>query len=464
MAVTTINIKVMSEEIIKPSNPTPKNLRLLQTSLFDHVNSPTLMPLVFFYPKNITTNIDTNEILNRLKRSLSNTLSVFYPLAGRVHDDANYFNCNDEGVPYVHVEVDKPLDIVIRDIDVSQLDKLLPFYGQEGFTKLLLAIKINVFTCGGLAIGVRMSHAISDAFSLVMFVKTWASMANRNNHHTNLGCVLPSFEMWKLFPPSLSLNMYANQNTDLIKDKPITKWFLFGEAKLEDLRSKLLSNTNMNNIDPHSKLPLCSLSMVLSAFLWCRVKVACHNFVNDVPHQTFHAVNLRSRISPSSGRFYYFGNTFVNAIAKLGVVSKNDANRTRDESLMRNFLEQMNESISKILSNDGFIREIKQGSKDLRFVMEHFERESRGEIISLGFSSLRSLPVYEADFGWGKPVWVTSATLMYKNLVILIPAGPSSKDIVAYINLSAKDMAKLESDTEFTSFVSKMIPRINSKL
>lgn len=116
----------------------------------------------------------------------------------------------------------------------------------------------------------------------------------------------------------------------------------------------------------------------------------------------------------------------------------------------------MKESVRKIIGDDElFIRKMQDGKEDLRYMIEHFERESKGEIIAHGFSNISSLPVYEADFGWGKPVWVTSATLMFTNLIILIPASPSTKDIIAYINLTVEDMAKLETDLEFTSLVSK---------
>ncbi|XP_021724740.1 acetyl-CoA-benzylalcohol acetyltransferase-like [Chenopodium quinoa] len=460
--ITTLNTKFISEHIVKPSSPTPNHLRSLRASLFDHINVPILMPLIFFfYSQKHTTKIGANDVLDRLKKTLPYALSVFYPLAGRVLD-ANSISCNDEGVPYVQAEVDKPLIDVAYKAEISQLDKLLPPYGQEGFTALLLAIQVNVFTCGGLAIGVKMSHAISDAFSFVMFVKTWASMvANGNNqYHHNL-CGRPCFDIWKLFPPSTpKFNNFddcdANQNADFIKDRPVSKWFIFSEEKLHVLRSKLFPETNTSTSPNRARVP--SLPMVLSAFVWSRIKLSCYNSVNSIPYEVYHAVNLRPRVSPPDDQSYYFGNMVVNAIIKL-CTTINDKNIS---NCQRHFLNQMNESIGKV-NNDEFIREMQEGKEDLKFITQHFERESKGDIVALGFSNLRSLRVYEADFGWGKPIWVTSATLMFKNLVIFIPAGPSSNNIVAYINLNSEDMAKLENDKEFTVLVSKA-PHATSKL
>ncbi|XP_021724742.1 acetyl-CoA-benzylalcohol acetyltransferase-like [Chenopodium quinoa] len=449
MAMKTMNIKLVSHEIIKPSCPTPNHLRLLQASLFDHVNSPTLMPLIFFFnSQKASTKISTNEVLYRLKGSLPNTLSMFYPLAGRMQD-ANYFICNDEGVPYVHSTVDLLMDDVVHMAEVCELDKLLPSYGQEGFSNLLLAIQVNVFACGGIAIGVKMNHVVSDAFSLTMFVKTWASIANNNGnyHHALLGC--PNFEICKLFPPSKprkvnGIDVFANQDTRLIKDRPMTKWFMFHKGKLNALKSTLSSS---------------STNLVLSAFIWSRIKVACHKSANDIPYQVFHSVNLRRKLAPPNDeQSYYFGNIFVNAVVKLSMIQVLNDDKINDNNIsncQRDFLNQMNESIGKVINNDKFIREMQDGKEDLKFITQHFERVSKGDIVALGFSNLRSLRVYEADFGWGMPIWVTSATLMFKNLVILIPAGPSSNNIVAYINLSSEDMAKLENDKEFIAVVSK---------
>ncbi|XP_010666058.3 stemmadenine O-acetyltransferase [Beta vulgaris subsp. vulgaris] len=457
MSLSKMNIKHITQDFIKPNNPTPNHLRLLRASLFDHVNTPVLMPLIFFYSRTYTTNIGTNQVLDRLKGSLPTTLSIFYPLAGRVHN-AKQIDCNDEGVPYVQAVVDCPLMDIVYKAEMSQLDKLVPIYGKEGYTSLLLAIQVNVFACGALAIGVKMSHAISDAFSFFMFMKTWASIANGNHDTVRLN--RPYFEISKLFPPPSpqivnNVEEDSNQNPDLIQTRPVSKWFLFSETKLDAIRTKLFSYTNSNSLP--------SRPMVLSAFIWSRIKVACHNSVNIIPNEVYHAVNLRPRVNTPDENSYYFGNLVVNAIVNSSLVLNDDNNNSMNESRwLYNFLALTKESIEKIMS-DGFIKEILEGKEDLRFMMEHFERESKGEIISLGLSNLRSLPVYEADFGWGKPIWVTSATLVFKDLIILIPAGPSSNDIVAYINLSSDDMAKLENDARFIELTSKAT-QVHSKI
>ncbi|KAL9244316.1 hypothetical protein vseg_018103 [Gypsophila vaccaria] len=448
-----MNTKVTSVELIKPSQPTPTHLRYLKASLFDHANTPVLMPLIFFYTKRHVPS--TSTILDRLKNSLPATLSVFYPLAGRVHG-TSCIDCNDEGVPYIEAKVTSIcLSEIVHVADVSLLDELLPSHGddQGGYEKLLLAIQVNAFMCGGVAIGIKMSHTISDAFSFAMFARTWASIASDEAQSISPS---PLFEIWKQFPPHPSKSgdtmsiAVEDLNPDLITNKLVAKWFMFSKEMCNVLGSRICSDYKVNQNQP-------SLTMVLSAFLWSRIKLACKRTNDDksIPHEVYHAVNIRPKLKALSNSYYYFGNMVVNAIAKPSL----DDN---DKSLCNSFLTTMGKSIEKIIGQSGFIERLEKGKEDLSYITEHFERESRGEIVSLGFSSLRSLPMYESDFGWGKPVWVTSATLVFNGTIIMIPGHASSDDTYAYVNLRPHQMACLEADQEFLSFVSKSSSSLGS--
>ncbi|KAK9697485.1 hypothetical protein RND81_08G040500 [Saponaria officinalis] len=435
-----LNPKIFSEEIIKPSKPTPTHLRYLKASLFDQVNAPVLMPIIFFYSKQHTPS--TSTFLDRLKNSLRATLSLFYPLAGRVQN-ASYIDCNDMGVPYIEAKVPSIyLSEVVHKADMSLLDELLPSHGNDhvGYDKLLLAIQVITFACGGVTIGIKMNHSICDAFSKAMFVKTWASMARGGGQS-----LLPSpfFEIWKHFPPyplksSTNINIASKEpDSNIITIRPVTKWFMFTKEMCNELRSRLCSEYNYQNRP--------SLTMVLSSFIWSRVKLASND--KTIPHEVYHAINLRPKVDTLSKSYYYFGNMAVNAIAKPSL--------DNDKSLCHSFITTIEDSIEKISRKNGLIEGLQNGTQNLRYMMQHYKRVTKGEIVSLGFSSLRSLPLYEADFGWGKPVWVTSATLMYSTTVIMIPGGASSDDTYVYINLKPDQMAKLQADQEFMSFVSK---------
>ena len=71
-----------------------------------------------------------------------------------------------------------------------------------------------------------------------------------------------------------------------------------------------------------------------------------------------------------------------------------------------------------------------------------------------GFSSWCNFGFYEADFGWGTPIWVSSigsSGSMFMNLVIL-PDTRFGDRIEAWVTLDEQDMARLEFNPELLTF------------
>lgn len=99
------------------------------------------------------------------------------------------------------------------------------------------------------------------------------------------------------------------------------------------------------------------------------------------------------------------------------------------------------------LSGDQYVAKLSEGDKLLNFMKERAKGVNTGEVVSFSFTSLCGFPLYEADFGWGKPIWVGSASLTFKNLVVFLDTR-SGDGIEAWINLKLEDMAKLEADKE----------------
>jgi shikimate O-hydroxycinnamoyltransferase len=74
-------------------------------------------------------------------------------------------------------------------------------------------------------------------------------------------------------------------------------------------------------------------------------------------------------------------------------------------------------------------------------------------MVTFSFTSLCNFPIYEIDFGWGKPAWVTSASFTFNNLVSFFDTK-SGDGIEAWINLKEEEMGKLENDEELLAYVS----------
>lgn len=108
-----IEVVILSKEIVKPSSPTAQHLRTLQLSFLDQLASIHYITFVLFYPN--TQNNDANTMSaekSQLKKSLSDTLTHFHPLAGWLEDNAS-INCNDDRAEFVAAQVNCPVSKVL---------------------------------------------------------------------------------------------------------------------------------------------------------------------------------------------------------------------------------------------------------------------------------------------------------------------------------------------------------------
>ena len=103
-----MNVEIISEEMIKPSSPTPHHLRTHKRS-FPYQLAPTIyIPIILFcQPNNGHDDVDHRQLQKfcRLKKSLEQTLNRFYPLAGTLKEDQYSIDCNDEGVRFYEARV-----------------------------------------------------------------------------------------------------------------------------------------------------------------------------------------------------------------------------------------------------------------------------------------------------------------------------------------------------------------------
>jgi hypothetical protein len=83
-----MEVEIISKECIKPSSPTPPSLKTYKLSLLDQVVPSAYIPMIFFYPMNKSISHSVVDIVSQrshlLKQSLSNTLTRFYPFAGKI--------------------------------------------------------------------------------------------------------------------------------------------------------------------------------------------------------------------------------------------------------------------------------------------------------------------------------------------------------------------------------------------
>ncbi|KAK9934462.1 hypothetical protein M0R45_021606 [Rubus argutus] len=126
--MATVQLEVISRELIKPSSGRLPHLRDYNLSYFDQISNRMYVPLVLFYnPCN--TSFRTSEISNLLKKSLSETLA-YYPFAGKIKD-RDFIDCNDEGVVFLEAKVKLKLPEIFKNPKTEVLDLLFAVEGYE---------------------------------------------------------------------------------------------------------------------------------------------------------------------------------------------------------------------------------------------------------------------------------------------------------------------------------------------
>ncbi|KAK8657382.1 hypothetical protein V6N13_035623 [Hibiscus sabdariffa] len=415
-----LNVEVVSEVIVQPSSPTADGLRRYQLSFLDQLNPSLYNSLVYFYPKMCDTDADKITISDRLKQSISDAMTYFYPLAGRMTEDQLFVDCNDEGIPFVEARVKCRLSDVLNDPVPKELNKLLPFE-IHGDHEVLLGIQFNVFDCGGIGIGVCVSHKIGDALSFFLFVKTWAAIARGETKFIG-----PEFESASLFPPQ-DLSGFKPKISQLKTEQLVTKRFVFGATKVEEIRRTYSENGNRTRP---------TRVEALSAFIWDRLITAIGiRSRNDTLFMINHMVNIRPRTDPPLPESS-FGNIFSFSLT----IPSPDGD----------IVSEMRDSIKAV--NKEYVKKIRDGYNHLNCFREKAASYGKGEIVAFTFTSLCRFPLYEADFGWGKPVWAGSGDREIKNIATFMDTV-TGDGIEAWVTLNEEEMANFDSDEELLAYV-----------
>ncbi|KAK7389916.1 hypothetical protein VNO78_25213 [Psophocarpus tetragonolobus] len=434
-----VDVEIISREDVRPSSPTPTHLRVFKLSLLDHLIPSPYAPIILYYnsPKDDTTYL--SEVPNRLellKKSLSKTLTQFYPLGGKIKEDLS-IECNDEGANFVQAKVKCPLGEFLVQPQLTLLHKFLPSdlvsAGSNSGT-YVTNIQVNIFECGGIVIGVCISHRIVDGAALSTFIKGWTERAKGCNQLTQ-----PNFIASSLFPTNspwlrgLSMWMWGS----LFKQGNwVTRRFLFRNSDIASLKAQTLGTANSTRLE------------IVSSMLWKSLMgVSKARFGTQRPSLVTHLMNLRRRMDETLCPQHAMGNLLWLVAAE---------NMSDHEMELEELVGKLRSAISKV--DDKFVEELR-GDKGRSIMQESLraigEMGSKSEVDYCGFSSWCNFGFYEADFGWGKPTWVSGvgsidSVSVFMNLIILVDTRLGD-GIEAWVTLDVKDMNHLEANPELLS-------------
>ncbi|GJW96602.1 acetyl-CoA-benzylalcohol acetyltransferase-like protein [Tanacetum coccineum] len=247
-----MEVKIKSTQFIKPSKSTPENLRSYKLSRLDQLALPSYINQVYYYKPSGDINI--LDTCGQLVKSLSEVLTLFYPLAGRITEEGLKVDCSDQGVKFIETKVTTRLDDFLnKGPKIDHVKQLIGISDQD--TTTLVIVQLNVFDCGALVIGVSASHKVTDAYNLVRFINQWAS-TNRTGCISDAFC--PTFDnLASLFQPRVISSMEQSHVTNEPLPKIVTKRYVFNGSIISKLKEKAGSDYGK-----HSRVTL------VAALIW----------------------------------------------------------------------------------------------------------------------------------------------------------------------------------------------------
>ncbi|XP_050370279.1 stemmadenine O-acetyltransferase-like [Argentina anserina] len=442
-----MKVEVIHRERIRPISPTPHHLRVFSLSVFDQFSPAVHFPLLLFYPNNIepseVNNIDPQcsvvERTKLLKRSLSDTLTRFYPFAGTIHDHASIC-CNDQGAVFLEAQVNCSMSRVLNEPDLELLKELIPKLesiseGETGYD--LLNIQANFFECGGIAIGFHVSHKMIDAYTLSKFINSWAAATSLGFSTSDHNVVLPSYQYLGAashYPP-LALFEPPPQFGELAKEKCITKRFMFESSKIACLKSEAASAAVKNPTRVE----------VVSALIWkTAMRASSANSCSVRPSSTWlQIVNMRNIITQPSAE-----NLMGNLLGFYAATSTREGERNDD---LQGLVAAMRKGSEELKVKYG--TKCVSGEDVSKLLIKYGEQMQKNDVECYCSTSWCRFPFYKADFGWGKPLMSIPATIELKNLITLMDTSDGG-GIEVRLTLKEEDMAMFENNEELLAYAS----------
>ncbi|KFK42277.1 hypothetical protein AALP_AA2G235000 [Arabis alpina] len=410
----------------------------LPLSNLDLLLPPVHVSVCFCYKKPL--NLTNSVAKETLKTALAETLVSYYAFAGEIVTNSTgepEILCNNRGVDFVEAGADVELrDLNLYDPDES-IAKLVPI-NKHG----IIAIQVTQLKCRSLVVGCTFDHRIADAYSMNMFLVSWAETARSD---VPISCV-PSFRRSLLNPrrplimDSSIDEMYVPvtslpppQETTNPDNILVSRIYYIKADALEELQT-LASGSEIK--DKRTKIES------FSALIW--KLVAKHAAKDPFPSKNSKlgiVVDGRRRFMEQQTNTY-FGNVLS---IPFGGQRIND--------LINKPLSWVTTEVHKFLESsvtkDHFLNLID-------WVEAHRPTPALSRIYCTGaddgpafvVSSGRSFPVSQVDFGWGSPVfgsyhfpWGGSA-----GYVMPMPSSVDDGDWMVYLHLTKGQLKFIEEE------------------
>ncbi len=289
-------------------------------------------------------------------------------------------------------------------------------------------MQVTYFKCGGVSIGIGTQHLLADGFSGLHFVNTWSDMAR------GLDLTIPPFINRTLLrariPPQPAFQHVEYQPSPPMKTprqsiaSTTVSMFKITRDQLNTLKAKSKDGINTVNYT--------SCEMLSGHLLKCVSKARA--LPDDQETKLYVAVDGRSRLHPPLPPGY-FGNVILitTPIALAGDLQSKPTSYAA--SMIHNGLVRM---------DDEYLR----SALDYLEVQPDISALVRGahtyRCPNLGITSWSRLPIHDADFGWGRPIFMGPGGIPYEGLSYILPSPTNDGSLSVAIALQSEHMKVFE--------------------
>eukprot|EP01018_Ginkgo_biloba_P034345 Gb_21448 [translate_table: standard] len=372
------------------------------------------------------------SLVESLKKSLSEALVYFYPLAGRLclEDGILRVDCNDAGVDFIEASAHHVSVADLAGPDASPLmQELVPFndiLNMDGFFLPMVAVQVTEVR-DGVALGCAFNHSILDGYSTWHFMNSWAELC-RGAKTISLP---PLHDRTLARNTKVKLNITPPTNNTAnakIEVKPPLRGKIFHFSK--DMMNKIKQKANKNR----EGKPFSSFQS-LGAHVWQAVTRARNLAPQEITVFTLF-IDCRTRLVPPLPK-NYFGNVIqgIYGATAVGLLVSNDL------AFAANMLQQVIDS---------------HGAEAIVGQSEEWEKnpelygfsDAGTNCVTVGSSP--RFQVYDNDFGWGKPVRARNGcNNKFDGMVYLYPGLEGGGSVDLEISLLPQTMEMLITDAHF---------------
>ncbi|BFG41305.1 hypothetical protein CerSpe_275790 [Prunus speciosa] len=430
-----VTVSIKESTMVKPAEEsTPRGSLWLSNLDLEYSRYHTSN--VYFYRSSGDENFFDPVVL---KQALSKALVPFYPMAGRYKlNDQNgrvEIDCNAEGVLFLVAESISAVDDFGDFVPTPDFHELIPGvdYAGDISSYPIFALQVTYFKCGGVSIGVSMDHRVADGFAALHFVNTWSAIARG--------------DVTKINPPFMDRTILRARNPpqpafyhieyetcaekelvyDLQKTTNITaSTFRLTREQLNILKSKSKEDAG-NNSNP---INYTTFEM-LAGHIW-RCVCKARKLPDDQKTKLRIPTDGRSRLQPPLPAGFFGNVTFRTAhiAAARDIQSKPTWYAA---SCIHNALARMD--------NDY-----------LRSALDHLELQT--PCLSqppvgpppiwcphLQINAWIRLPIHDADFGWGRPIFMgPGRAYPLDGMSLLLPSATNDGSLSLIITLQSEHM------------------------